>query len=567
MHERTLLNYPPIRPFIGLGPEVVVGVQTIVEMPQPERARPNARTIAAIGETTVRAEYAPHSLSFNVESDSEIMDARQSARQEAEAIMEAHVQSLSKGEYDKVPLEADAGGTARKLVAVGKAFGKDSPEYAQGWQALLRDCERRIGEARRLYGWELFDVTELELEPETGDFFSDGFNVSEMLRNGITPATNPACPEEPARRVNEFVEGITDVALMEKPYMQGRSTYTCSQCPQSLIDRYKSNPAKSVYSDYAPPIEKMMVREKRFDPANNKIYMRQMAIPGTYITNEVVNIALAEMEIIDGERQLDRTEVHGTQAVVSNELVPDVVAMVRRLDEAASKYHGRQIYLGLPLEPGQHADYEGVYEEAEKRRLEQQDLTERYARLLVQLEETGLDRELVNYEADTFVRTELLNIAKFDPEKAEMMFGSQTAQGFREANKLEAQGRFDEARELRMSVEENAPPAGGCGAGVCGIEKMSKAEEDATKELLNVKSGEKTAKDTQRACANCGAKAIVYAWNEKIVKKGCGSCGITEGVKGQTKPFIVTLQRPQTKEVVTVTTGEKTTITSKKRAA
>ena len=144
------------------------------------------------------------------------------------------------------PVEADAGGTARKLVALGKAFGKDSPEYEQGWQALLRDCERRVGEAHRVNGWELFAETELDFDPETGDFFCDGFSLSEMLRNGLTPATNPGCPEEPSRRINEFVEVETDVALMSKDYMEGQSTYTFSQCPQSLIDRYQRNLGKRV---------------------------------------------------------------------------------------------------------------------------------------------------------------------------------------------------------------------------------------------------------------------------------------------------------------------------------
>ena len=109
-----------------------------------------------VGWTLVGNERSGLPQAINVETDPDVRSLRESVREEAQAIMDAHVRSLCEGEYDQVPMEADAGGTARKLVALGKAFGKDSPEYEQGWQALLRDCERRVGEAHRVNGWELF---------------------------------------------------------------------------------------------------------------------------------------------------------------------------------------------------------------------------------------------------------------------------------------------------------------------------------------------------------------------------------------------------------------------------
>jgi hypothetical protein len=265
--------------------------------------------------------------------------------------------------------------------------------------------------------------------------------------------------------------------------------------------------------------------------------------------------------------------VHGTQAVVSDEYARDVVDMLRRLDQKASEYHDMQIYLGLPLQSGQEVNYEGLYQEAENRRREQRDLTERYARRLVELEESGLDRELVGYEADEFLRTELLKTAQHDPDKAEMMFNTETAEGFRRANELEAQGQLQAARDLRLQVEENAPPAGGCGAGgSCGLEKMTQEEEKAAKELLNTKSDEKTVKDTERACTSCGKKTVVYAWNDKVLKKGCTSCKITEGVRIQDEAkkkslFAVTVRRPQKGQIVTVlASGDKAVYANKKAA-
>jgi hypothetical protein len=547
----------PVIDFIDVERQAAIGIVVFEEVINLE-----ADLVATIGQAVVETETQEF-LVFNVENDPDIKAVRAEARKEAESIMEANLQLLCEGEFDRVPLEADAGGTARKLVAIGRVFGQDSPEYQQGWEGLLRDCGRRVGEANRVNGWELFDETEMELDAETELFFSDGYCVDEILKNGLTPATNPACPEEGPRRINEYVEVKTDAALLAKPYMNGRSTYTLSQCPQSLIDRHQRNPKQSVYSDYVPAIQKLMVRGKRFDPIARKIYLRQMAVPGTYINNEVINIVLSEMDVTDGDRQLDRTEVHGTQAVVSNEVVKDVVAMVRRLDQAASEYHGTIIYLGQPFEQGQEVDYEGVYAEAANRRCGQEDLTLRYALKLVELEEAGLDREFVKHEADEFIRAELLKIAEKSPDKAEMMFNPETAEGFREANRLEAEGRLREALDLRATATKNAPPAGGCGAGTCGLDNPNASENKAAKGLLGPDG--KIIKDSERPCPKCGEKQIVYKVDEKtgaLISKGCLGCGANEGAKPQAADkrnssllsFII--RRPQTRQVVTIAGGK-----------
>ncbi len=298
--------------------------------------------------------------------------------------------------------------------------------------------------------------------------------------------------------------------------------------------------------------------------------MQQMAVPGTHINNEVINLVLAEMDATDGRRTLDRTEVHGTQAVVNNNDIPDVVAMLRRLDRKASEYHGIPIYLGQPLQPGQKPDYEGIYTEAENRRRDQKDLTLRYASKLVELEESGLTREMVGVDADEFLRDELLKIAQKDPVKAAMMFNEETARGFQLANELEARGQIQAALDLRRRTEEDAPAAGGCGAGTCGLEKLDKKEKEAAKDLLDIQSDEKTAKDTERGCKSCGKKAVVYAWNNKGYKKGCMSCRKTETVVGAKQkapsPVTATIRRPQDGKVVTITANRQSATYAEKKA-
>lgn len=512
--------------------------------------------VARIDQAIAGAELASRPPALNVESLTGMKELRDSRRRVAEGIMEANMQLLCAGEYDRVPLEADAGGTARKLVAVGRAFGKDGPEYQAVWGALLRDSGRRIAEAESKNDKELFEETEMTYDEPSKQFFSDALSVDEMLENGLTPATNPHCPEEGPRRINEDVEIKTDGALVTIPEMADYGSYSFSQCPQSLIDRYARDPESGGYSDYVPENEKAMLRAKRYDPKTGKLYMQQMAVSGKYINNKVFNRVLQEFRATDGWRLLDRTEVHGTQVLIRRDVIANVIGMLRRLDEIASDYHGIKIFWGMPLQPGQQADYEGIEAAAANRRRQQADLTERYARYLLELEESGLDRELVNREADAFLKAELLKIAKADPTKAEVMFDVKTAEGMRQVNRLESEGRFLEAQRLLAQVEQAAPDPGGCGAGSCGLENLSAAEEKGTKELLGVGSDEKTAKDTERPCTKCGQKSVVYVWNSMIRKKGCLDCKATEIVKlgktTQKSNVTFTLQRPKTKEVVTL---------------
>jgi len=520
-------------------------------------ATATASFVEHIDTVVAETEHPGDYIVQNADEDPLLREVRTAARQEAGRIFESNMQLLRDGEYDQVPLDVDPGGTARKLVLLGKVFGKDSTEYHIGWQGLVRDCGRRIAEASRMKGWELYDVTTMQLDTQTRQIFSDGFSVDEMLRNGLTPAVNPHYPEEPLRRINEFVELKTDAALVARPEMQGRSAFVLSQCPQSVIDRYRQNPEKEVVSDYAPSIEKQMIRYKLFDPEAHTIHMQQMGVPGLYINNEVVNSVLASLKVTDGQ-QLDRTEVQGTQVVVAKGVFNTPVDVLRLLDREATRQHGIQIFIGMPLKPGQEADYGAIFEEAYRRRQEQEDLTQRYAHFLIGLEESGIDRELVGEMADKFVQAELLKIAREDPTKAEIMFNRETADGLMAVKQLESLGRTQEANILYAQVAEKAPQAGGCGAGLggsCRLETIGQAEMALAAQLLNLQPGEQTARNTKDPCIKCGEVSIVYAWTDRLVKKACLSCKATEGVtrddNKEAQPFSVTVRR-QDGEIVTI---------------
>lgn len=539
---------------------------------QPE-ARPTHKQTHALGELAALQEVWTSEdvqervgCAFNVSHDPYFRDVRAKAKLQAEAIVEYHMQHLRNGEFDHVPLEADPGGTARKLVAVGKAFGKESAEYKEVLQGLRRDCERRIAEASRMKGWELYDETVMTLDANTGQFFSDGLSVDQMLENGLTPAVNPDCPEELPRRINEFVELKTDAQLVQTAGMEDYGTFVLSQCPQSVRDAYLQDPNKAVASDYVPEIDKTMIRHKLFDPKTGEIRMRQLGVPGLYFTNEVVNDALARLGVTqEGDSPLDRTQIHGTQFIAANNVIGDAVSMLRLLDQVASEHHGFTIYLGMPLEAGQHVDYEGIPAQAEQRRKDQAELTEKYTQLLIGLEESGLPRELVAKEANDFVRNELIEVAKQDPSQAKLMFNDSTVKDCEERAEHIQHGRYAEAAALDLKIAKEAPAAGGCGAGSCGLEDLTASEEKAVNDLLGVKAGEDTVKDNERPCMKCGQLSVVYAWSSSGVKKGCLSCHSTEGVSNK-KPAEsnITIKRPKNGEVVQIKGKEVTPVPAPK---
>lgn len=495
-------------------------------------------TMATVAPGEVRGQTIPEA--FNVDSDPELRAFREAKRAEAAAIRESFMEKLREGdEFNEVPMDGDMFTTARKLKRIKEEFGEDSPEYQAGWQGHQRNSDRRVAEASRMNGWELYDVTELDWDPQSEHFFSDGYDVDEMLANGLTPTVSSSIDEEPDRRDNEFVEIKTDGELIKRPDMEGRSAYKISQCPKSVIDAYRRDPKKRVVSDYVPAIEKQMIRHKRFSPKENKIYLQQMALPGTYINNEVNNILVARMNAIDGNGKLDRTEVHGLDIITDDGEIRDVVDMVRLADQVASEYHGIPIYLGMPLEPGQVPRYDTIHAEAARRRKEQADLSHRYAKFVHTLANSDdMDPSVAARMADEYLRDELLKIAEKDPSKARIMFDGKTADRFARANQLEGSGRTQEAQALRDEARELAPAAGGCGAS-CDLSNPSGSEKKEAQDLLGTKS-EKMLKDDKRPCAKCGKrKVVVYAdWTETNKgKKGCLACKSTEGVSShQGKP-------------------------------
>ncbi len=76
---------------------------------------------------------------------------------------------------------------------------------------------------------------------------------------------------------------------------------------------------------------------------------------------------------------------------------------------------------------------------------------------------------------------------------------------------------------VKQSVETN----GGCSGSACGLDAVKEGAADAYINKLGGEKGDKVAKDKVRTC-ECGAKSIVYVYNNAKVIKHCESCRETE---------------------------------------
>ncbi|MDB5185902.1 MAG: hypothetical protein JWL85_425, partial [Candidatus Saccharibacteria bacterium] len=288
--------------------------------------------------------------------------ARLRARNQAADILETNMERLRQGDSDsEVPIPVDALGTARRVVEARRQFGEGSPEYSEIYQGLVTDCHRLFGEAFRKNTWEYFSEAHQQYDPASGEFFAFGQSLIEIVKGGLSPMNEK---EEQMRRTNEFVEETTYQAIARLSLQETVHVVTVSECPDWAIEAYARN-SKGSYGGYVPEIQKLMLRNVRFDPVDGSRYEEQVGLSGEYITHEVVNRTLQITSVIAEDEQLDKIQIHAKQLVHDSE--DGVFAFVELLDEVASDMSGKTIFMGEVVDDHMKRNYAGVREEAKER--------------------------------------------------------------------------------------------------------------------------------------------------------------------------------------------------------
>ncbi len=424
-------------------------------------------------------------------------------------------------------IPVDALSTAHNVLNTRRVYGEDSDEHQQSLKGLVLDCQRLVGEWYRKKKPEYFAPVRHVFNQDTEEFFSHGLSIRQMTDNALIPIDDNREDEE--RRVNERVEEATPQLLRKLGCIAigQESIRTISECTDKAIEDYahdmKHGNKHRGYSGYVPEIQKVMIRDIRLDDKSNDRFEEQIGLPGTYITHEIIKMALEEQGL-DAAR-LDKTTLHGSQILARDSLMD----FVELLDSVASREFCTEVFMGEMVPEGADKNYGTFREEALQRQEDLKDMATTTANFVLDLAKANFSREKAPAHVEEFVKKQLLSLAKHDTSVAEQMFDKPTAAGLQQVAILEQAGRFQEAFELMQTVEKAAPGGGFCGAGSCGLESVnisSESGKDLVKKL-NADSKDTIVKDTERAC-RCGKKSIVYAYNKNKVNKLCTSCGSFE---------------------------------------
>lgn len=477
----------------------------------------------------VSAELQPHRY-ISADEVPEMATMRQAVRTEAWETVRLREEQLAAGSYEQVPLAVDALSTAETVIEAGLQEGQESPTYQEKLAGLELDCLRLVAEWYRKKRPEYFPASRHFFDAKTGDFYSHGLSIRQMTENALRPIEDD--PEEVGRRVNERVENETPAIIRKVGgFALGQvGIRTISECTDKAVQDYQNdvaagNPHRG-YNGYVPEIEKVMIRDMRIDEATGDRLEEQIGLPGVYINHYVLQEALRRRGVETAG--MDKTELHGTQLLVQD----DLVDFVRLLDSVAGEEWCTNIFMGEQVEADFPKDYANIRAESLRRQEGLKDMARKTAVFIMDLAADGYNRYKAPAKVEAFVKKLLLEEAKNDAILATEIFDATTALGLQQVAYLESVGDNRAALELLQEVERFAPGGGFCGAGSCGLEgvDLTNSQGQALKKALKAEPGDTVVKDKERAC-KCGQKSIVYAYNKNKVTKLCESCGAYESRK------------------------------------
>lgn len=463
----------------------------------------------------------------------ELATAREQERLAAHTLLDSRrAQWQANPESTQVPLPIDALSTARSVLKVADEYGRISSEYIERREGLALDCQRLVAEWYRKKKPEYFPAVRHTFDAKTEEFFSHGLSIRQMTENAITPFVDD--PEEEHRRLNERVEDATP-QLVRGLGITAVAIRTISECTDKAISDYefdmKHGHKHGGYRGYVPEIQKVMIRDIRPDLNTNDRFEEQIGLPGTYITHEIIQMALGHAGV--DASQKGKTELHGSQLLVAD----DLLEFAELLDTVASQEWCVNIFMGEVVPDGFVKDYTNFRSEALHRQASLKDIADSVANFVLCLAEDEIDGLEAPAMVEEFVKLQLLELAKGDYRVAEQMFDTATATGLQEVAYLESIGQYEQAFERMGQVEQAAPGGGFCGAGSCGIVGVSELSAEAGK-ARELGLGKGLMFDTIRKCPNCNTRKVYYDSKANKACLGCTKTVINGKSKSQTSSVL-----------------------------
>ena len=449
-------------------------------------------------------------------------DSKKFYQKRAEYILNGFQQKLDNGEFLEVPLAINVLSTANKYLEED-----DQTQKAKYFQAIEQDSSRLIAEAMRKNSWEYYPPVFEEYDPIQNDLKSNGINLSDVLRNGLSPL---AKEEEKKIRVQEFVEhqvNLEIINLIEDDHEV--RLLSIKECPDYVIDEYVNNKSsEKLYGGYVPEIEKMVIQLTKLSKQGASIEL--IGLSGKNIDHQIITQFLSEKNIIQ-DPNITKMELRSKQFIVEDDSL-NIFDFVEQLDEFSSEKTGKNIFLGEIISDNQEKDYLNAIEQSISRQKSYETKVKNLSRYLIDLCEQGNHPIKAEQELVQFLKRSLFNHVLEHNEQAKTIFNDNVARDIAMINVLIDNKETKQAQDLMKESFNKAPLISFCGAGSCGLIAVSQSSlESKTVHSLGLKG--EVIKDTVRACIFCGKKEIFYDTKGNKACANCKSSEINKNIKSK----------------------------------
>jgi hypothetical protein len=431
---------------------------------------------------------------------SDLASWRQEFTGEAMARLLENRQKLLNGDANSVPLPIDSLGTTRNLAYIEQSYGHGSLEYQRGYFGLFMDCLRLWSEAESKYAADYCPPIFQPYNALSGRYTSNDICLHQTIENGLSPEGDIEAQEI---RLYDYVEERTNEVIGASNLAREQvSVISFKPCPDYAIRNYQAD-KKGSHDGFVPAIEKFFIQNFKFSEEGR--YHEQVALPGIYITHDLIVETLKEIEAMPEDVSPTKLELRAKQFINTSD--SPLVSLTSLLDKKASEATGLNIFMGEVVADDHSKDYELVLQQAADRQVAQESKAHEIAQFLIDLNRQGVDGISGNIVTDDYLKELLFKEALEHPEKAAIIFDEDTALGIQQINNSELAGH--DSGNLRKQVYKDAPAASYCGAGSCGLEAVSASSPEVRVAHQHGLVGE-VIHDTERSCNNCGEKTVYY---------------------------------------------------------
>jgi hypothetical protein len=414
----------------------------------------------------------------------------------------------------------DTLGYQRRYIALEESAASEFV-LKEAAEARKHNVRVGFGEAMQALTWDLPEPR-CYLQSADGTLHDGGYEIGSMFYNALSPLNGEV----------ELERRIYEAANFRAIEQAGRIEELAKNA--AFVEISMRNTERGA-SGYVEEIDKLQIRYSKFvdTPRGRELVMQPMYLDGRLFDEHFMNGFLESLGVSTQGGKLDRTEILSKPIMVDASQIRDVVDFVAIMDEAASEWHGKDIFVGEVVEQNTAKNYSGLAAISKQRYAMIEDAVTHIDAEALKMARQGAEPAEASVMLDALQKRVALQICRTNPGVASIAFDSTTEQLLMQANVLEAEGRQSEADSMFDLAVEVAPDLRGCGA-ACSIREAN-LDERVKAMRSGLKEYDLSGKfyfDGEANCPACGRKGILRGGNGAVcANKQCQSSNVNGVVK------------------------------------